>query len=522
MSLSFHLAFRGYSRAHGRSAITSETRPTDGKAKARVWTEETGATEADYNAHLKGSGPGIGIAPLLDDNESVVFGAIDIDDYTLEYDALEAAIETLPLTATRSKSGGVHVWLHGREALPAKLVRQKLTAMAAALGYPKAEIFPKQDKREEGDIGNWINLPYYGGKRIARRNGKDLSVDEFLKWIEEKSVTAEQLEKLVVTTAYTGGDPMSDGAVLYEAPPCLETFHQRGVGEGDRNKVLFNVAVYYKKFDEENWKDLTLLFNEKYLNPPLPANELRRTLLRSVAKKNYRYTCKDQPLKGVCNSSLCVQRTFGIEGTQQKEFEYRHMAVGTFKSLLYVQAAEPYYLLTVDAGNGETFEVKIENFEVLTRYETLRARIMGVRPCYVPPLKKDDWEEVLYKLVSNAQTYEIFEEATGAGIFHDLLTGFIEERAQEDKEMVLNGAVYSNGTVYIFRTDDFIKHCKDHSFKVKKAEAMKAIRDDYEGDYKNVRFHNSIGGVKPAWVVEKWRVEGALDGEEGATFEEHL
>jgi hypothetical protein len=50
------------------------------------------------------------------------------------------------------------------------------------LGLPNdVEIFPKQDALGDGELGNWINLPYFGGDRPAYgEDGRILSLAEFL------------------------------------------------------------------------------------------------------------------------------------------------------------------------------------------------------------------------------------------------------------------------------------------------------------------------------------------------------
>ena len=46
----------------------------------------------------------------------------------------------------RSKSGGAHLFLFTEEPVTAEDLRNKLTQLAAVLGYGNCEIFPKQIK----------------------------------------------------------------------------------------------------------------------------------------------------------------------------------------------------------------------------------------------------------------------------------------------------------------------------------------------------------------------------------------
>ena len=64
----------------------------------------------------------------------------------------------------RSKSGGGHACLFTNDFVPAVIMRAKLKLIASALGFAKAEIFPKQDyiRVDRGDTGSFLNLPYHG------------------------------------------------------------------------------------------------------------------------------------------------------------------------------------------------------------------------------------------------------------------------------------------------------------------------------------------------------------------------
>ena len=70
----------------------------------------------------------------------------------------------------RSKSGGLHVYLFTSEWVPAELMRNKLEHIAASIGFGGSEIFPKQSKilSNRGDIGSWINMPYFDRQDTSR------------------------------------------------------------------------------------------------------------------------------------------------------------------------------------------------------------------------------------------------------------------------------------------------------------------------------------------------------------------
>jgi hypothetical protein len=101
-------------------------------------------------------------------------------------------------------------------------MRQKLKMMASALGYAKAEIFPKQStiKADRGDIGNFLNMPYHGGDRTVRYaiddNGDSLTIENFIKEYDKYVQDEDQLRELLVVKQEEKNED-----ILLDGPPCL-------------------------------------------------------------------------------------------------------------------------------------------------------------------------------------------------------------------------------------------------------------------------------------------------------------
>ena len=77
------------------------------------------------------------------------------------------------------------------------MVREYLTEMAIMLGHSGVEIFPKQDTIivERGDVGNFINMPYFDAEMPQRfcfddKDGEAMELDEFLVAIDKNRVAA--------------------------------------------------------------------------------------------------------------------------------------------------------------------------------------------------------------------------------------------------------------------------------------------------------------------------------------------
>ena len=92
------------------------------------------------------------------------------------------------------------------EKVPAVELKDKLAEFASALGFGTCEIFPKQEEVivERGDVGNFINLPYFQAEFATRfaydRSGKELTLVEFLDLAEKSKITLKQLRDFELTS----------------------------------------------------------------------------------------------------------------------------------------------------------------------------------------------------------------------------------------------------------------------------------------------------------------------------------
>ena len=157
----FAAAFEGSSVAHGQTTVGSVRKNGKTEANSRIVREPM--TMDLINSHLKG-GVGVGSIPINDKN-LCKFGALDIDTYPIDHVALVKKCRRfkLPLVVCRSKSGGAHLFLFTDDWISATDMRDHLMEFAAVLGHGGCEVFPKQNKilAERGDVGNFINLPFY-------------------------------------------------------------------------------------------------------------------------------------------------------------------------------------------------------------------------------------------------------------------------------------------------------------------------------------------------------------------------
>ena len=161
-----------------------------------------------WENHLRGKS-GIGIVPINENNQCK-WGAIDVDQYPLDHTVLVQKIRKLklPLVVCRSKSGGAHCFLFCKDWIDAIDIQKALQCMSAALGYGESEIFPKQVKLhlDRGDVGNFLNLPYFNAKEGFRYaiqdDGTSARFQEFIELYDTHVQTIEQIMQIFRDTAY--------------------------------------------------------------------------------------------------------------------------------------------------------------------------------------------------------------------------------------------------------------------------------------------------------------------------------
>ena len=302
--------FSGYEHAHGRYRLSSGNASAGDKLRGQARTISQPLLENDILSHLNGQGgDGIGAIPLKEDN-TVVFAAIDIDDYRLDIEKLLEKTKRFPLVPCRSKSGGVHLYMFFEKPISAEIVVDKMREIAAFIGYGTVEVFPKQTYRyDKKDIGNWINLPYYDHENTKRyaffNTSEQLSLEQFVDIAYEKRQTLEQIQSIGLID---NNDDKS--SLFYGAPPCLKyLFSMGGFPQGSKNNGMTSVAVYLKKRFPDDWEQKMAEYAVEMCGKNVPLNEIN-SIVKSVSKKDYSYMCKQSPLCDHCDKRKCLQQEF--------------------------------------------------------------------------------------------------------------------------------------------------------------------------------------------------------------------
>ena len=439
--------FSGLQRAYGTTTITGLR--DDGKNQVNSFVQRGEPIVDLWEKHLGGEEPSLGIIPITDDN-SCRWGCIDIDDFTIDLKAVNAKLHEreFPLILCRSKSGGAHLFLFTKEHVPAALMRLRLTEMAASLGYASHEVFPKQTQilSERGDTGNFLNLPYFGGDNTTRysldEKGEVNTLEQFLDYADLKELTQKEAADFKVVGEKT--------PALKEGPPCLQYLISQGFPQGTRNNGLFNLGIYAKLFDPDNWESLLEEYNREYLTPPLGSSEVL-TILKQLKTKEYHYKCNDQPIASHCNSGVCKTRRFGISPLT---------AMPSFGSLTKQNSNPPVWFLDVESNR---LEMLTEDLQNQTRFQRVCMETIDKMP---PKMSERAWQGVIQNLLDNVTIIEVPQDASVEGQFQDLLESFCTDRAQaQTKEEILLGKPFTEAGQTSFRLSDLEAYLQRHNFR---------------------------------------------------------
>lgn len=254
----FEALFAGNNSAHGTE--------TGGCVRTRPY----------FAAHLTNGEP-IGIYPMV--NDRVKWGCIDIDittdskpggDVATEEEAHAQAcniqtalrLEGIASWIEVTRSRGRHVWVFADEWVPAATMRRALIVACRLAGASEREVNPKQETLAEGQLGNYVRLPYVGrdvpqsiepGIRYKRvmvnADGDKYSVRDFLDRAERSLVSVQDLTNL---------------AALYREPP----------------KPAHIVSATAPEVDRELTKRLGGLAWTIFCNGPIEGRDRSSTLMR--------------------------------------------------------------------------------------------------------------------------------------------------------------------------------------------------------------------------------------------------
>jgi len=398
-----------------------------------------------YQNHLDGK-QGLGIVPINDENVCM-FGAIDIDDLHIDTNEIFKKIISFeaPLILCKSKSKGVHCYMFS-QGIKAKKLRSVLSRWAARLGYGNSEIFPKQDILTHDQVGNWINLPYFNGFNDPQRamiglNNTLLDFDTFLTAAERIRDYKEekQQESMII-----------DNELDKDMPPCLSHYATNGIIVGERNEILYNFGVYFKKSDPNGWEERLYKFNYG-ATKPLSNMEMQK-LVKSLNRKEYHYKCHSSPIEAYCDKILCQTLKHGVISSSN----YGEILIG---GLTKIMTDPPKWVLEM---NGIELEATTEE---LMSYPRMRMLCMEKIDFIAPPMNIEAWLRILQEKMASKRIISAPEDASQYGAIKQSFIEFLQmaDRAR-GREDIMRGlpvrTFKEKDQIIMFRSHDLLNFLK--------------------------------------------------------------
>lgn len=455
----FKKLFSGSQHSYGQYTYSKEKKKDKLQGEAYSVKDKL-VTIKEYKDHLEGK-KGLGIIPITETNKCR-FAVIDVDIYNVDLSLYVEAIERggFPLVPFRSKSGGLHIYIFLKEEVKAKNVIDIMRKFSFILSIEalirdkkkeSVEIFPKQVKLRKGDMGNWINLPYYNSKQsqqYAIKEGTPLSLDDAIRHIKDQQVTLSEAQEFLKELLYK------------DAPPCLQMLYflnPFGEGGSGRNNFLFSFGVYLKKLDEDFFEHNLQEVNQSLRNP-LPEKEVDKTILQSLRKKDYMYLCNESPCVDYCHKKECKKREYGIG---KNEGYFSSVECG---QLFQYKTAQPYYEWEVRLQGTDNFKrlrFKTED-EVIKQDAFLR---LCMRELHELPskLKQAEWFNKVNQALKEISCIDVdeSEDTSPIIILKNLVLDFATGRAMaETKDQILAKRAYFDvpSNTYWFRVKDLIEY----------------------------------------------------------------
>lgn len=498
----FYERFKSNELTYGTYRLQPGAKPDNkGKLAGSATTIHRPVTEVQFQAHLDGE-VGLGLTPLREDG-ATTWGAIDLDVYPIDLVLLARRVLTvkLPLIVIRSKSGGAHLYLFLSAPAPAGLVRKKLRDWAIFLGgRPDVEVFPKQDSVSRDSLGNWINLPYFGGEASTRYalddEGKSLGPSEFLDFVAGRAVDPAGLGEInPVRPAPTKvadrppasvppdrpappvvvlDDPSDPLSPFRDGFSCIVPLLQSGAHLGQQNMTVFHLAVYAKlKYGEDAVPEKVRDWYREHFDGHLKPADVTQTI-RSALKKSYLPRCKEPPISGFCNYGGCLSQPFGIgeAGAASGREKNGAKEVGdlAFGELVKVLSDPITWRWTINDAPVEFSSGDLMN-QVAFDVKLLDALSLVVRPMPGPK-----WRDFLARHVPNARVVEVPHDATKVGQVLYWTEKFFTTRplSRDRSELLIDKTVLDGGRL-LFSVADLAVWMKNNRVEGAGEKALWAI-----------------------------------------------
>ena len=532
----FKQIFEGLDYAYGNFIREVSNLPTQ-KTKGKAFVIKKPLTDELWQKHLDGIDPSLGIFPVTAANVCK-WGCIDIDKYTYDYEALLQKIreKSLPLIMCRSKSGGAHLFLFSEIFVPASEMQYALEKCAALLGIKDILdcIYPKQTKilASRGDVGNFLNLPYFNveeGSRYAfKDNFEAATIAEFFKLYDKYVVkNFKAFLKIETPLSLKIKPPTGNGKNPYkEAPPCLLALIEEKIRKGERDSALINFGIFYKKSHKEfldkkgqphTWENLLREANRRYFTPPLSDPEVSKTI--KSLEKDYKYTCHQQPIQRVCDSKLCITRKYGI-GPGERIVQ----ATEVIGDITEYTSRPPRFFIDAKSSDPEKDKERIEvDGPTLRNKEAFYDAALEQASIWLPDMKSGQYKEIMKEKFDRRLKEVAPEEANEDYEFKETFGEFLELiNAYTKKENLLEGVNYFNikNKSLEFNLNQFSKFLKSRKIKISRGALCTKIKRVLKAEKKTGKVSKGKEEIScVTWEIKNFNIKESQLTVEGEVIE---
>lgn len=469
-------------------------------------------TYDDYCNHFSGV-TGVGCVPLRDD-DTCYWGGIDIDNHGKTEDSdivgIEKAVHDAgyPLVVTRSKSGGVHLYLYLAEPVKAELVRRVLKMWADHLRIPGTDcLFPKHDRmnrdNETGEKGlsNWLNFSYFGASagptvRYAVINGKPAEFSRYLDHAEGLRQTGIDIQK------WANGDHS-------EAPPCLQSKFKTGFNPGERNSGIYQITVYARKKERDLDQAAEYAHELAELYAPDVKYGERQKTIKSALTKTYNYKCEE--FADVCDKETCKKRKFGVSESQYRDMKTKESIPRFFNAIMWLGSDQPKWSVQAEIDEATSYELKYLNTDELRKYDLFRRKMIEMSPIFLPTIKQGDWESIIGPVMAAKIVAQMPEDTTEMGMVGGRIREFlakadfsVDPADTKVRSAILRGLpvfqTWKGEPVLMFRSQDFDKYLRDVKMSdLAKNDRWLKIADHFNASSERIKL--SSVDTKAVWVI---------------------
>ena len=495
MEEKFIQIFDGLKRDYGYAEVSNGYKDsTTGKFKVKHGWAGKPLTNIDYIQHLKGE-TSIGIQPC-DDEGLVSFGAIDIDSKAYQNFSPKKYLEiiqknNLPVIPVRSKSGGLHLYVHTKGKVKASFLRNFLDKLLYTLELnPTTEIYPKQTELGTGPDGsftngNFINLPYYNkNERVALNlDGTEFTFDQHIAVVDANLKTEKELNEFIdehISKILTGGaEEFSDG------PPCLQaiskTIDDSNKLPDERDRFLFNYMVFCKKKYPDLWEKKVLEGARKYILYDEEWGD-KKVLdkIKSWRKPTAGHLCDQDPIRNYCIKSECAKRQFGYVSDKQKKFPQ-------LSALIRIDyQPEPEFRFTVhfnDKQDGEmSKQVVARDINYLMDMEKCRRLIGAHTPIAPPRIKQDEFQTIIETLKETETVQPPPAGTSPKELLHKYLEDHIHGVPAVSDASFRSGSILIEDGFAFFTMEVFFNYLKNKEWKMKYEKTGRMMIEDFKAE----------------------------------------